>query len=386
MSLRKHILLSAIFAYSFTCSSLWAISAGAGTTSAPFLSVITDARASSMGESTAALLDDGGLMFWNPAVLGLDRHQEVTLSTMKLNGFEDGFADGAKLVNAAGIYSTEKYGDSTAMFERPGNFGFSLLYADYGSVPVTTTTPDAEGSFTPRNLAASVYWGNRITSNDTLRNMPFGVGLKYIYQSLGDYSASGVAADLGTAYIFPKDSALGGFAAGLSILNLGGTSAFISEADPLPLTFKGGISYAFFMNDIIGLFGGGKRFFNTTHEDAIITAELSKATSTDMIVSTGMELEFYDMVFVRGGYQMNNADRGMTFGGGFAYSSHTGSYRFDFAWVPQALLGDNFRLTMTYTWGKTGKAQGRNIKTALPKAKDPLQYNDPFSIQDPAFN
>ncbi|MCB1200957.1 MAG: PorV/PorQ family protein [Leptospiraceae bacterium] len=369
----RHIFYRTVLVFTFAggCTGLLWPTTRAGTTTADFLTIIPDARVSSMGSSSTAVIDEASSLNWNPASLGIVSRNDVSLSTMKLNSFDDGFLEGAKLINVnASMIGADFIGSGKkGPFADAGNFGASLVYADYGSVPITEDTPDAIGSFTPRNFAFGAYYGNRFDTNEWTRNLPIGIGIKYINQSLGQYSSNGFAFDLGSALIMPQSSPMRGFTFGLSILNLGAAGAFIDESDPLPLTFRTGTAYRFFMNDVVKLMGGPGNFFRTIGEDGLLTLDVTKVLSNDFVIGTGLELRFFEMLMIRTGYEFNQDTRGFTVGTGFRYNTGAEAYSINFAWVPQRLIGDNFRLSLSYTWGLHAGSGSRDELEGSDKVK-----------------
>ncbi|RME91688.1 MAG: hypothetical protein D6767_04705 [Candidatus Hydrogenedentota bacterium] len=329
----------------------------AGTNGAEFLTINTDARMSAMGNASAAVLDDVDSLFWNPAFAGLTDHREVSLSSMKLNGFEDGVG-GSKLISFGGIYSLPDRPGGVGPFKSYGNFGVTFLYADYGKVPVTTITPDAVDSFTPYNVAAGLSYGNRIKQH------AFGINLKYIHQSIYTYSSSGMSADLGYAYEFNKHKKLKGLTMGASILHLGFQSPFIEVSDPLPLSFKMGAAYKFFLQDVAKIFTK-KKIFKSIDEDALLSIDFTLQQGYGPTINLGQEFRFFDLVYLRTGVEILETNRAFTAGFGVMYNSKSGRYQVDFAWVPQRLLGDNFRVTFNYMWARTLRSGA--INTNLPK-------------------
>ncbi len=341
---------------------LFAANPSAGTTTAEFLIINPDARASAMGLSSAALIDDADSLLWSPAVLGYSSSREVSVSTMKLNGFDDGMFSGAKITTINGLYALPQNTNAIPVFPSIGTLGMALVYADYGEVPITTTSPESTGSFVPRNLSLNMYWGNRFYKNEYLKNMPFGIGVKYIYQSINQYSSHGFATDLGAAYVFPSHTALAGFRYSMSVLNLGYAGPFISENDPLPLTFKNGIGYDFKMNSIIHTLGGPKTFFPVAGPDSTITLDGTMIKGHNFMLSSGLELTFYRRFALRMGYMLFQDTQGFTGGMGINYDTRYGFYKIDFAWVPQNYLGDNFRLTLNYKWGERMRSNRINSR------------------------
>lgn len=352
-----------------------AATSGAGTTTAEFLTINPDARASAMGLASAALIDDADSLLWNPAVLGYSNSREVSVSSMKMNSFEDGFFSGAKLTTISTLYALPQNTTAIPVFPSVGTLGFALVYADYGEIPITTTSPDSTGSFIPRNLSVNIYWGNRFYKYNFVKNIPFGIGFKYIYQSIDQYSSHGFATDIGAAYVMPNESKLGGFRYTVSVLNLGYAGPFIEESDPLPLTVKNGIGYDFKMNSIIHALGGPKAFFPVAGPDSTITLDATKIVGHNFMLSSGLELSFYRRFVLRTGYMLFQDTKGFTGGLGINYDTRYGSYKLDFAWIPQNYLGDNFRLTINYKWGE--RLKSNRIQSRVLSDVDDSQLEDP---------
>lgn len=355
-------------------NKIHAATSSAGTTTAEFLTINPDARASAMGMASAALIDDADSLLWNPAVLGYSNSREVSISSMKMNSFEDGFFSGAKLTAISALYALPQNTKAIPVFPSIGTLGFALVYADYGEIPITTSSPDSTGSFVPRNLSVNMYWGNRFYKYEYIKNIPFGVGIKYIYQSIDQYSSHGFATDIGAGYIFPSESKLAGFRYTFSILNLGYVGPFIEENDPLPLTFKNGIAYDFKMNSIIHALGGPKTFFPVAGPDSTIALDATKIIGHNFMLSSGLELAFYRRFVLRTGYMLFQDTKGFTGGLGINYETSYGIYKIDFAWIPQNYLGDNFRLTINYKWGE--RLKSNRIKSRVLSDVDENNLNN----------
>ena len=91
-----------------------------GTTSFQFLKVMTDARATAMGDAYAAVTSSSDAVFWNPAALTKVKHFDFTFSQM------DYFLDVVHY-SFSGAYSLGRF----------GSIGVQAAYVDIGEIDVT---------------------------------------------------------------------------------------------------------------------------------------------------------------------------------------------------------------------------------------------------------
>ncbi|MBU1077159.1 MAG: PorV/PorQ family protein [Spirochaetes bacterium] len=120
-----------------------------------------------------------------------------------------------------------------------------------------------------------------------------GINIKYIYRKIDQYSASGVAFDVGILKQFdiPFLSLMGGnkknnLTIGLVGRNLGTKIKFDQEADPLPTEIGMGLNAGIINNKLItvGLF-----------------ADTSIILNDDISIRTGLEVGYKNTIFIRGG-------------------------------------------------------------------------------------
>ena len=98
----------------------------AGTTAALFLRQETSARSSAMGGAAAALYEDAGGAYLNPAGLGFSEQNQVSLSAWKgLDGTSrEAFLSGVYKAGALGAFSLNYLGNNTGdeeVFDLGGN-------------------------------------------------------------------------------------------------------------------------------------------------------------------------------------------------------------------------------------------------------------------------
>ncbi|MEE8424512.1 MAG: PorV/PorQ family protein, partial [Elusimicrobiota bacterium] len=174
----------------------------AGTTGAAFLKIPTSARAQALGSAFVAAVDNSESMFWNPA--GLARFEEQGESELSF-GY-------------SALLETSYAG--TVGYARPfangrGVLGAAFVYFSQASIQGFNTLGNPDGSFTPNDLAFSVYYAKKF------ERLSLGGGLKFLRSELADVSGSSFAVDFGIQSRRVFDLGEGAVDLGASIRNLG---------------------------------------------------------------------------------------------------------------------------------------------------------------------
>jgi hypothetical protein len=184
------------------------------------------ARVIGRGRAVVATRGELQSIPYNPATIdGLERG---ALTFSRIEGAKDAGFDGNYLAGAV----VSPY----------GTFAAQLLYQDYGSIPLTETSPDAVGSAEVSDWALGVTWANHWRDR-----LSYGVTVKWYESDLGVTSGSGAAFDVGLVYLPRPGSVPISF--GVSLRNLGGdfrydeTDAVAGdgESDNLPSRVRVGV-------------------------------------------------------------------------------------------------------------------------------------------------
>jgi len=341
-----------------------------GITAVPFLQIEPDSRAAGMGNTGVAIADNASAVFWNPAGLGYQEGNQVSITHSEwLPQFNaDLFYD----------YLVGKY-----HVDGIGTFGGHITYLNLGEQLRTNDTGLEQGRFSSYELAAGISYGRKLS-----KNWSVGGGARFIYSSLADSYAdpnlpkinpgSSFGIDLATLYksnafdIFGNSAT---FNVGLNLSNIGPGLNYTDNADkePLPTVFRigwaltanldsKGINTLTIANDISkvmaridsngeskgaisSLFSSWDSFSRNTG-----TGEVSLSLPQQLMYATGIEY-WYDKLFaVRAGYYYedpNNGDRQyMTLGAGLRYKF----LGVDFSYI--STLGDeNHPLANTTRFG-----------------------------------
>jgi hypothetical protein len=150
---------------------------------------------------------------------------------------------------------------------------------------------DPNASFGSDNLLVAAQFAY------SLDKISIGAGLKGFYETIQNYSRFGGAVDLGARYEWLP----GRFYSGISLLNLGKAGAFVSEAEILPVTIKGGFSYVVPVH-----------LFSIEAMLDVVDQPLDQIYS----VPAALEIKYRDLFFIRGGYPLLQTPAGFSLGFG----------------------------------------------------------------------
>ncbi len=281
-----------------------------GTNAAQFLKIGVGARASAMGESYVAEANDASALFWNPAGLAKVQSNEVMfVRTDWIAGLTYDFA--AVVMPFAGI----------------GTFGLYYQGLNMDDMEVRTEyKPEGTGEFfTVSSFALGLSYAKNMTEK-----FAFGIGFKFIQETIWHESASAMAIDIGITY----DTVIEDLRLGMAIANYGGKMQLVgkdlltfNDIDPnldgnnenviarlntekydIPISFRVGFAYDPIKTDF--------------HR---VTVTLDGVTPNDYneYLNVGFEYGFREMVFLRSGYKgigIVDSEVGFSAGGGLNYS------------------------------------------------------------------
>ncbi len=189
----------------------------AGESGYRFLRVGVPARGAGLGDAYVSQFGDVNTFAYNPAGLAQLDHRQFSA------GYMNHVLD---IGSGYGVYA-QPYKDL-------GVFGIGIVYFSYGDFDGYDAAGYPTSSYSSSDYALSVFHSHKVKEN-----LYQGACLKYIRSSIGPYSSSAVALDLGVIYLLPKyDMQLG-----LSLSNAGFvTDAFVSRKEKLPASLRIGAS------------------------------------------------------------------------------------------------------------------------------------------------
>jgi hypothetical protein len=201
----------------FLCLPELSAASSGGTTGFEFLRSEVGARQSGMGGAFVALDGDLYGMACNPASLaGVDTRRASFAYVNHLLDFQAGFLGMA------------------APLRNGGRLGAALSYMSYGEFEWTDETGGSTGSSTPGDMLLSVGYGAR-----TSKTLSYGASVRYMRQTIQDYSADAAVFNAGILYRIPSQQAT----VGLAVLNVGkGLHAFVDRVERVPTSVRAGVT------------------------------------------------------------------------------------------------------------------------------------------------
>lgn len=307
------------------------------TTAVPFLTIPVDARAAAMGDVGVATSPDAAAMFWNPgklAFLESDYGGSVSYTPWLRNLVDD--------MSLSYITGYTKIRQEDAI-------GISMTYFDLGQIQFTDQNGINLQRVDPREYNIAVAYSRKLS-----QNLGVSLGLKFIHSNLTGRIEAGnsptgtdlkpgntAAADLSAWYsrevlLFGNNSNL---AFGANLSNLGPKISYSNNdsADFIPTNLRLGTSITT-EADIYNSFTFSVDFNkllvpSNTNSDAGVVGGVFQSFSDspdgfsgelrELSISTGLEYNYDDKFFVRGGYfyedERYGARKYFTLGAGVKY-------------------------------------------------------------------
>ena len=264
-----------------------------------WLSRYSGARSVGLGGAFVACMDDPIGTLWNPAGLSALSQNQVRVETSTL--FEN----------------TSMYGFGFAMpSQRLPSFGLTILNLRSGDFERTNDLNQTLGTFGESDMAFLLSASKNVT-----RRLSLGVSAKVVQQSVDQFDAVGVGADIGA--LFDVTPAV---RVGASVQNLGGPNlTFRTSDEAYPVEFRAGVA--------IRVLGGR----------GLMAAEIDHRNGPGAALRAGGEFWVARSMALRLGYDDNAPS------GGFSYEVNP-SIRFDYG-ATHHELGVTHRIGMSYRFG-----------------------------------
>ncbi|MFH2069885.1 MAG: PorV/PorQ family protein [Elusimicrobiota bacterium] len=311
--------IAVVFLFCFTVTTCLS-----ETTGASFLNIGIGARPIGMGSAYTAVADDVTAMQWN--VGGLAQLSRSEISAMHSEWLVDTRLDFIG------------YAQPT----KAGVIGGGVIYLSQSAIEGRNENRQKTGTFSATDLAVIISYSRHLPEilSETLSA---GLNVKFIQQNIENYTAQGVAVDIGALYQTPVNN----LKTGLSIQNIGPQMKFIRQEYNLPLAATLGIGYN------IGV--------------VMVALDIKQQVYEGRtIISIGTEYYPVNMLALRLGYAGklieetltnkdiipgqtgNNRDTATLtgFGAGLGLKLFT-NYQMDYSFVPYGLLGDTHRISFS---------------------------------------
>jgi len=288
------------------------VNSNAGSSAFPFLKIDASARAVSMGGAFTGLANDESALYYNPAgIAQFDGKRFIASYHNYFIDMQSGFLGFIKPLSPDKWY-----------------LGLHISYLNYGKFIETDNTGNELGDFSGSDLvlAGSIAFKHGYA-------WKFGATSKLIYEKIHDFSATGVAFDVGAKYSSNREY----YSAGIMVQNLGFQfSGLGDEKDKLPLTVRGGGSAK-----LKGL-------------PLTLSSDIIMPIDNDIAFAIGGECSALKPLYIRAGWNTfgsnyqaaNSSDKwaGLGIGVGFDFKE---KMHLAYAFTPGAELGDSHRITLS---------------------------------------
>ncbi len=288
-----------------------------GTSGAAFLELGVGSRPMSMGEAFTAETNDINSLYYNPAGL-------ATLKYPVLSIFHHELILDSRFENVS--VAQKMYG---------GWFAVSNSLFWVPAFDKIDINGDEQGKVQFYNGNFSMGYGY------DFERFYLGGSAKYIYQKIDTLFLSSFAVDVGILkdmYLYsPFDSPLRNFSVGISILNLG-TNA---KDDPLPRMLRFGTSYK------MTRWLGWNVDFTESMIDMSDLYDFTYGFEESFRVNTGLELNYLEILYLRGGWRFNDAGT-YTMGMGFNYAIKDVAFSIDASYADNGIFGPVYSINLTF--------------------------------------
>lgn len=339
-----------------------------GESAVPFLLIGPNSLNAGMGETGTGMINDASAMFWNPAGLGFQKGNQVSITHspwLPGLGLSDLFYD-----FLAGKYYVKKL---------KGTIGVSITYLNIGKIIRTDEFGNEIGDYQAFDGALAVGYGTKVT-----RDLGVGVVTRFIYSKLavgkvGNEQGSGTAYDLSfdiSGLWRPSKTKLkfinNKLGIGVNISNIGPKVTYVDndQADPLPTNLRLGFAYDIYQSEFNNL--------TVTADFAKLLVKRREEGKSDPVykgiftsfsggfdnvmksIQSSVGAEYWygkpKLIGLRGGFFYEDPDKGkrkfITLGASIRYSM----YGFDFSYIntieENHPLANTLRFTLSVNFGQ----------------------------------
>ncbi|MDI6767111.1 MAG: PorV/PorQ family protein [Bacteroidota bacterium] len=277
-----------------------------GSTDAQFLKIGISPRGTAMSDAYIAAVEGAEGTYYNTSALAWIKGTNIV--------FNHNFWFAGINHDFAAIAHT--FGDI-------GTFGLSFtgLYTDEMKVR-TPLQPDGTGeTFYASNYRIGLSYSRFFTDRVTV-----GLTVNYIYIALySDFNANAVSVDISSMYV----SDFRGFRFAMQISNFGSNVKFVNESYPLPTNFT---------------FGASINALDFEDQKLLVSFSATKPNDGQPLTQLGLEWNFKNIFFARGGYRFNHDAATFSFGVGVRYNIAGFDTRVDYSYSKFNFLGAAHRI------------------------------------------
>lgn len=300
----------------------------AGTSVFTFLKIGVSARAVGMGEAVVALQQDAASSYYNPGTIAQFKQTEFSATRIQWPA-EINYDYFSLTRNIRGRHYA--------------GLSFGVLHMS----PMQETTeylPQGTGSyFTFQDRFVALTYGARMTDR-----FSFGLTLKQVEEDLAGHKMSSTMMDMGTFYWTGFRSLR--FSASLS--HFGPQTKPDGTYEKEILDSETGeektitTEFESFSPPTVFRVGAAMDVWNTAKQSLLLSIQLNHPVDNAENISTGLEYNLSNMLFIRSGYKINKEEENISFGVGLNIPIGKLKLRIDYAYANFDHLSDPQRLTL----------------------------------------
>ncbi len=299
-----------------------------GTSVFTFLKIGVSARAVGMGEAVAALQQDAASVYYNPGTIA--QFEQTEFSASRIQWPADINYD---------------YFSLTRRIKGRHYAGISFGILHFAPMQETTEyLPHGTGNyFLYQDRFIALTYGARMTDR-----FSFGITLKQVEENLAGQIMSTAMLDMGTFYWTGFRSLR--FSASLS--HFGPQAKPDGTYEKQVLDTETGeekmviTEFESFSPPTIFRVGAAMDIWQTKTQSIILALQLNHPVDNAENISTGLEYNFANIFFLRGGYKINKEEENLSFGAGLIIPISGFKLRVDYAYANFNHLSDPQRLSI----------------------------------------
>jgi len=289
----------------------------AGTSVFTFLKIGVGAREAAMGNAGVSLAYDASSLYWNPASASQVDQSALTISHTRY----------PVEIEYSYIGYIHKFNENIYL-----GFSSGALYTDPMEV-TTTYHPYGTGEyFNYGDIFMGLTFSHKMTDR-----FSYGTTVKYVEETLDDLDMKTVLVDFGTFYWTGYKT----LRFCVSLVNFG------SQSRPDGTYFKplkdGGeeeSKYSLFSPPTEFRIGAAMDIFDKGDHKTLLSCQLNHPVDNSEYFVAGLEQNYKDKFFLRGGYIANQAEKNFTVGAGTFIPMGKFGLSADYAWSDFGVLGD----------------------------------------------
>ncbi|MCS7053877.1 MAG: PorV/PorQ family protein [Ignavibacterium sp.] len=263
-------------------------SQSAGNIGLSFLKFGFGARNLALADLGSVISDDLTALHYNPSRLKSERNEVFVAHNSWIQDI-----------------NSQLFGIKTDIYGFPIAFGFNITNVD--DIEIRTRPGEPEAKFN-----ANYFYGSLSSAYRFSNDISIGATIRYIYEGILNYEASGVGFDFGLTYTTPVEN----LTLSSVVRNIGSMNSLRNKSTELPSEFRLSSQYKFTILDL--------------DTDLMIAAEYQKYFKSNYHLNFGIEFIYNKLFSIRSGYQTNYESRDLTAGFGLIW----GNLKLDYAFIP----------------------------------------------------